>query len=408
MKPNRFPLCTTLALASLLSPLSANADDPAAVEERLKKLESSVEALSKENTALRKELGWDGKSQLTVAKPAGKETKLAIGGYFQGQAEAGKEPDLRFAGIEDRFFVRRARLNVSGNFLEHFNFKLEGDFAGTLSESTDLRFQLTDGFIHWNRYEFANVKVGQFKTPFGHEQLTADTKTLMIERSLANDRLTDSRQIGLGVSGDFLKKRLGYSAGIFNGSAVNNSYNDNNDFLYAARVTGAPVVTQWGKQEVKWNVGLNGLHSNDRDVSKPGYGFDSAPPAPANNLFDGQRTSLGVDTHLQIGRFGMDVEYLFAHFDVDNGIPSSTLDSDGFQVTGSYLVVPKRLKLLTRYEWYDSNLDLQDTTTESVTFGADYLIKGDDIKLQVNYLLGDPAGPDGWQGRLLGRLQLAF
>ena len=58
-------------------------------------------------------------------------------------------------------------------------------------------FQLTDAYINWNHFDFANVKAGQFKTPFGYEQLYADPKLFTIERTSANDRLTVSRQIGV-------------------------------------------------------------------------------------------------------------------------------------------------------------------------------------------------------------------
>ncbi len=74
---------------------------------------------------------------------------------------------------------------------------------------------MTDGYITWNRHAEANVRVGQFKTPFGFEQLYSDTRLHTIERSLANDRLTLSRQIGAQVGGDFLEKRLSYARGSF-------------------------------------------------------------------------------------------------------------------------------------------------------------------------------------------------
>ena len=40
--------------------------------------------------------------------------------------------------------------------------------------------------------------------------------------------------------------------------------------------------------------------------------------------------------------------------------------------------------------------------------GANYFIKGDDLKLTLNYMLGDPAGPLNHEGRFLTRLQVIF
>ena len=51
------------------------------------------------------------------------------------------------------------------------NSKVISGYLNSLSEQTGYRAQITDAFINWNRYSFANVKIGQFKTPFGYEQL---------------------------------------------------------------------------------------------------------------------------------------------------------------------------------------------------------------------------------------------
>ena len=62
------------------------------------------------------------------------------------------------------------------------------------------------------------IRVGQFKTPFGFEQLYSDPRLFITERSLGNDRLTQSRQLGAQVGGDVLDKRLTYAIGLFNGT----------------------------------------------------------------------------------------------------------------------------------------------------------------------------------------------
>jgi phosphate-selective porin len=95
---------------------------------------------------------------LGTAKPAGKEPTLTIGGLLQVQAEFGDRGDTRFGSDNDRFYLRRARLNASGKFLEEFDFRVEGDFAGTLANTSALRAQLTDGYVTWNRYPEANVR----------------------------------------------------------------------------------------------------------------------------------------------------------------------------------------------------------------------------------------------------------
>ena len=131
-------------------------------EERFKKIEDQLTTLRDENQQLRQQLGVESKSPAAFARAAGKEQRFAVGGYLQSQVEFGSAPDNRFAGINDRFLIRRARLNVAGRFVEQFDFKLEGDFGNnSIAGKTGYSAQLTDGFINWNRYDFANIKFGQ-------------------------------------------------------------------------------------------------------------------------------------------------------------------------------------------------------------------------------------------------------
>ncbi len=74
------------------------------VEERLARLEQRVESLVKENGDLKKQLGWKGSGPSLLPSVDGKESKLSIGGFLQGQAEFGHAADPRWAGVRDRFF----------------------------------------------------------------------------------------------------------------------------------------------------------------------------------------------------------------------------------------------------------------------------------------------------------------
>ena len=91
-----------------------------------------------------------------------------------------------------------ARINVQGSFPEHFDFKAELDVAGGLGSASGVRAQATDLYTQWTRYPLAQLRAGQFKTPYGYEHLFSDTKTLTIERSLASDRIAPGARGGAG------------------------------------------------------------------------------------------------------------------------------------------------------------------------------------------------------------------
>jgi phosphate-selective porin len=392
------------ALGGALCAVALNAAEPTSVEERLKKLETQYEAIAKENADLKKQLGWDGKGDLVVVKPGGKEKSLKVGGYLQAHAEFGEPPDARYNNINDRFFVRRARVNVSGAFAEHFDFKAEVDLGNNSLAATtagNWKPSASDIFVNWNRYDFANVKIGQFKTPFGYEQIMPDTQTWFAERSLANDRLTESRQIGAAVSGSFFDKRLAYSVGAFNGNGVNQGGNDDDNFIWVGRINGTAWSGKLFDQDTKLNLGVNGYVDDSTAVSKGGFGF-------TGNSFSGDRHGLGADLQLTFGRFALAAEYLHGHFEPANAVPFAEVDAQGYYVMVGYDILPKKLQAKLRFDSFDPNTDVSGNDTEAWTLGLTDLLKGNDIRFDVNYVIGNPGGGMSDGNLLITRVQLAF
>src|SRR2546430_471626 len=247
-------------LLLVIQPLRAQTSSSNSESERLQKLERAVEQLQKRNAELEQEVSslkkqstsepggtgkrktgvtYNGKSYVekSVAveenpgifvTPRGSEFKLVLGGYIQMNLEDGKvsafEGRLGQPALKDRFRLRRTRINLTGDFAENFDFKVEGEFEnsdGISSNRTD--FSGTDIFINWHQFAEANVKVGQWKAPFGLEQLTPDPTLIIIERSLPTGAITPERQVGVQVWGKPFtniwpaqKDLLTYYAGIFN------------------------------------------------------------------------------------------------------------------------------------------------------------------------------------------------
>jgi phosphate-selective porin OprO/OprP len=348
------------------------------------------------------------KSPATVQAGAGEAT-LTLGGLIQGQFEDGDRGDSRFPATgTDRFLLRRARLNATGTFAEGFDYRLEFDLAGSLSATTGLRAQLTDGYVNWNHYPFANVRAGQFKTPFGFEQLYADPRLITAERSLVNDRLTLNRQLGVQVWGNFLDKRLTYAAGTFNGNGANNNSNDNSKFLSAGRVT---VVPWKDKDGGSWSLGGNAFSSEDTALSLPDLNLDSTPAtADKDNLFTGKRHGYGVDSQIETGPFSLWVEYLKVRFEPTDARPAAQFDADGGYVQAALFLVPKRFQVVLKYETFDPRRGVSGDDVSTVTAGLNYYIRGHDLKLLLDYLRTDLGSRStaSQQNKILLRFQAMF
>ena len=65
--------------------------------------------------------------------PRGSEIKLVLGGFIQVNFEDGDvsafEGRFGQTALKDRFRLRRARINLTGDFAENFDFKIEDDFG---------------------------------------------------------------------------------------------------------------------------------------------------------------------------------------------------------------------------------------------------------------------------------------
>lgn len=368
------------------------------VEERLKALEQQVQGLARENADLKKQLGWHETTAPALATAGGKEVKLTVGGFLQGQAEFGGAPDPRWNAVHDRFFFRRARLYVAGSFAEAFDFKAELDLQGnTLGAATGQLTRANEIFINWHKYAEFNLKFGQLKPAFGAEALLSDTKMVTIERALSNDRLSDGRQLGLSAAGDFFGKKLSYLAVVGNGNGSNVSANDNDKFQKSLRLVFTPVAT--AKDRVV--VGADGLWSEDAGIAKPDLGLPG-------NLITGSRTMGGLDAQWTHGPLELSTEWLRGTFRPANGLPVSHFTAEGAQVTVAYFLVPAKLQAVVREEWLDPNTDIGGNTLRTLTLGLNYYLKGNDIKFMINYLKGDVPNTTADGGRLLTRVQVVF
>ena len=329
---------------------------------------------------------------------------LTIGGYLQGELDAGAAGDSRFPA-SDRFFVRRARVTASGRVMPTVAYRFQAEFAGGLGATSGVTASLTDGYIEWTKIPEAHIRFGQFKSPFGREWLAASTQLPTIERSLVSDRLTVNRQIGVEALGNAYDGRLGYFAAIVNGDGRNTTVNDNHAFMYLVRGTSAA----WREADVgRLEIGANAFWSRDTRLSFPGeFKLDSTPDTPASdNLFTGRRSGAGVDEHFERGFWSVDAEWLRVRFEQDApGAPVVT--SQGWYVAPTAFVFRRVVQAAGRYEWYRPDVRIGGNETSTWTAGLNYLARGDNAKLMVNYLwVKTPTSTD--HAKLLARVQVLF
>src|SRR5437667_2618522 len=452
----------SILLLASVQPLAAA---PPSDSERLEKLERAVEQLQKRNAELEAEvrslkqqtaavpegkmktkITYDGKTYVEKAvveekaplyvQQRGPELKLVLGGFIQTNFEDGDvsafEGRFGKTALKDRFRLRRARIGMTGDFAENFDFKIEGDFEqndGT-SPSNRVDFSGTDSWVNWHQFPAAQIKVGQYKAPFGLEQLTPDTALLIIERSNTTGAITPDRQIGVELWGKPLtniwpaqKDLLTYYAGIFNGNGRNINNNDNNNFMYVGRLELMPFQGKVFGQASSLKLGGDALNSRDdagTNISQSGnllVNFDGSL-SPFTLPGADERTAWGVDAWFNLGPFDLIGEYLQEKVNgrTVNGVPPGFADftTNGFYVTGDYYLITKKLQAVVR--WEDLNTgQMSNDDINTITGGLNYYINGNDLKLMANYIhtwsdfrQANPQFGDDQFDEVIVRLQLMF
>ena len=460
---------TLLLLLLVIQPLRAQTSSSNSESERLQKLERAVEQLQKRNAELEQEVsslkkqstsepGATGKKRKTVVTYDGKsyveksvaveekpqiyvtprasEFKLVLGGYIQMNLEDGEvsafEGRFGQTALKDRFRLRRARINLTGDFAENFDFKVEGEFENSdgTSPSNRTDFSGTDIFINWHQFPEANIKVGQWKAPFGLEQLTPDPTLIIIERSLPTGAITPERQVGAQLWGKPFaniwpaqKDLLTYYAGIFNGNGRNINNNDNNNFMYVGRLELLPWQGKLLGQNSSLKLGGDVLNSRDDKGTNISQSLNllvnsDGSLSPFTLPGADERTAWSVDAWFNLGPFDLIGEYLQEKVDGRTvaGVPPGFADftTNGFYVTAAYYLIPKKLQAAVRWEQLNPGQKGNDGI-HSITGGLNYYIHGDDLKLMANYIHtwsdfrhANPQFGDDQFDEVIVRLQLMF
>ena len=424
---------------------------------RIQELERAVAELKQEVNRLKEQAAsapegktktkvtYDGKSYVEKAVvkeekppvfvvPRASEIKLVLGGFIQVNFEDGDV--LAFQGnfgqtaLKDRFRLRRARINLTGDFADQFDFKIEGDFGqGDGLNSNRLAFSATDIFVNWHQFPEAQMKIGQWKAPFGLEQLTPDPTLIIIERSLPTGAITPERQIGVQLWGKPFaniwpdgKDFLTYYAGIFNGNGRNTTVNDNNNFMYVGRLESTLFQGVFGKDSYL-KLGADILNSRDdkgTNISQSLNLLVNSDGSLSPFVLPGadERTAWSVDAWLKMGPFDLIGEYLQEHVNgrTVNGVPPGFADftTNGFYITAAYFLIPKKLQVAV--QWQDLNPGQKGNDgIHSITGGLNYYIHGDDLKLMVDYIhtwsdfreANPEFGQDDFD-QVIGRVQVMF
>jgi phosphate-selective porin len=348
-------------------------------------------------------IGGTGLAAAQTAQPEGYEWGYNKGVFWRGpqfEVKLSTRTQFRYTyTMQDEdsltadngyFNIPRARLRLDGfAWFPWLKYKIQYDFTGNGDlcpsggsgcDPTLRRPDLRDLYFDVTRAPWASVRFGQFKAPFGQQELTSSGNQEFVDRSIASERFAPSRQQGVMLYGASFKRAFGYEGGLFNGNARNKNANDNPGYMYVLRVHLDHNYEEMDKlseaaidnpQKVKWTVGAAYMNNTlERDLT-----------LDAQTL--SQETAEGF--------FALKYKRLFVLADYyirneEQALSTAPdVESDGYIGQVGLFLVPSKIEVALRYSEVDPNQDAENDTETEARIGFGWYFSAHDLKFQADY-----------------------
>ncbi len=208
--------------------------------------------------------------------------------------------------LKSTFFLRRARLELSGELMQNrFQWALAGEFGPTSTDNVGGRSSaqdcsvdpttggqtcsaragtieaplqktiITDAFINYAPSRWLNIQAGQYLIPISLENRVSDNSTPFLERSVPVRLLAapNTRDIGVMLWGEAPKTTFYYSVGVFNGDGPNR-LNADSRYDGIGRVFARPFAGRPRSLLRDAQIGVSGRYGS-RDRAYVGYDLPS-------------------------------------------------------------------------------------------------------------------------------------
>ena len=338
---------------------------------------------------------------------------VKVFGFFQPQADFKILDRNGFSGDKNtsNFYFNRARLGVMGSIPYDFSYYFVTELAPKQNSEFAQAATICDAFITYKRFApYVKVSVGQFKAPFGAEQLHGCHKLLTINRSeVVNNLAGPIRDMGIMVSGSVdtlfgenLKDLIGYTVAVVNGTG-RNIFDNNVKKDFVARLTLKPLDFLTFGANYRYGAHPAQSETAETDDTRMRYGFDAT--INYSGLFIQGEYIFGSNagSYTTGGGCGGPLE-----------VHEGSVDQNGFYAQAGYMT-PWNVQPVVKFETYNQNIstdfvtfpEAENDIQNIITFGVNYFFN-DWTRVQMNYLYKSEEGGDIPNDEILLQFQLVF
>jgi phosphate-selective porin len=296
-----------------------------------------------------------------AARPAAGQAAAStpkVTGYLQ--------PRFESVGDSALFFLRRVRVAVQGDVTPWASYRAQVELRNLGTTAAVATVTGTDLYLALRGGAWSGL-VGQYKVPFSLEALLGSSTLELADRSIIVGDLAPNRDIG--ASAEWHPHRvLAVRVGAFNGEGPNHATNPDRRLLAVGRVVLTPAT----------GLELGGAAAAYRDS-----------------------TWLDADVYVRHGAWTLRSEYL------RRKAFAPRARREGWYALGAYRLPHEPIQIVGRVEQVDSSAAPGDRVT-GYTAGAQYLFRGDDLKLQASYATFVEQGPAVSNNRFIVQMQVRW
>jgi hypothetical protein len=276
------------------------------------------------------------------------ETTLGNGAPVSGSPQAWEMGKGR-----DSFRIRRAKMKLEGWFWRK---TLTYEFQVNVADANVFE----DAQLTWDvsGRKTLQVKVGQYKVPFGRQELTTSTSQQFVDRSIVSNEFNKGRDVGVSIQGLLFREALDYRLGVFNGNGRGKAANDNRKLQYNGRV----VYQPWGDHRYS----ESDFESKGKPLLAVGAQFEVNDQRGSTTGVDSKRLLWGPEVAFKYRGLSLFADLYRRELTVEavEGSPASAFDSNGWQVQAGCFVYKRTWEIALRYAAWDPGRRASDERRE--------------------------------------------
>jgi phosphate-selective porin len=245
------------------------------------------------------------------------------------------------------FRIRRAKLKIDGWFYKSWmQYEFQANWPavntvgnpGALLEDANLNVDLTKG-----KRQF-QVKIGQYKVPFGRQELTSSGSQQFVDRSQVSNQYARGRDIGAQLWGSLGGNAWEWRVGMFNGNGLTQVADNNTGKQINAR-----LMWQLGGRNVGYSE--SDFESTDKPLFALAANYEHNDFHRVTTGNDLQDDVFGFDYSFKFKRFSSVAEYYVRERSPETG---AEFNSDGYFVqAGFFLNKGRNWEIAARYGSFD-------------------------------------------------------